>query len=51
MTTVHTAPTGEPLELHTLADCPCQPRFREIPREDDTVETVTLHRAFDDDAN
>jgi hypothetical protein len=52
MTTVHVIPTGEPPERHALADCPCHPRYRDIPRDDKTIETVTLHRPLDDeDAN
>lgn len=50
MTTVHVVPTDEPLELHKLADCPCQPRPKTIPRSDGTSEVVTLHRPLDDDS-
>jgi hypothetical protein len=49
MTTVHVLPTGEPPEDHTLGNCACQPRHKQIPRRDGTVEVVHLHRGADDD--
>jgi hypothetical protein len=43
--------TGEPIDEHQLANCPCRPRLQQIHRDDDSVETLTLDWPFDDDAN